>query len=156
MTHIFTSKDGWCHLVATIDCCDRYLVGWRFPKSGKAGFSAGALEDALIRQKIRPGSDGLIIRSDNGLVFNSKRFHETISNYRLSQEYITPYTPEQNGMIERFFRTIKEELVWQSTFITFDESYNAIASWIEHYDEWRPHMALGYETPAEVRQRLSA
>jgi len=59
-------------------------------------------------------------------------------------------------MIERFFRTQKEELIWQSTLTTFDEGYNAIAAWIEHYNEDRPHMALGYETPAEVRQRLSA
>lgn len=34
MTHVFTSKDGWCQLVAVIDCCDRYLVGWRFSRSG--------------------------------------------------------------------------------------------------------------------------
>jgi transposase InsO family protein len=26
-------------------------------------------------------------------------------SYGLDQEYITPYAPEQNGMIERFFRT---------------------------------------------------
>jgi len=30
---------------------------------------------------------------------------------RLKQEYITPYTPEQNGLIERFFRSLKEECV---------------------------------------------
>ena len=59
MTHVLTQKDGWCNLVALIDCHDRYLVGWRFSKSGKAGLSAGALEDALIREKIVPGSHGL-------------------------------------------------------------------------------------------------
>ncbi|MBP6263358.1 MAG: DDE-type integrase/transposase/recombinase [Nitrospira sp.] len=32
-------------------------------------------------------------------------------DYRLQQEFITPYTPEQNGMIERFFRSLKEECV---------------------------------------------
>lgn len=156
MTHIFTKQDGWCHLVAVIDCCDRYLVGWRFTRSGSAGFCAGALEDALIRQHIEPKSTGLVIRSDNGLVFGSKRFHETITKYGLFQEYITPYTPEQNGMIERFFRSIKEELVWQREFESFDDGYTAIADWIQQYNEIRPHMALGYATPAEVRLQLSA
>jgi len=156
MTHIFTRKDGWCHLIALIDCCDRYLVGWRFTRCGSAGFCAGALEDALLQQHIAPKSTGLIIRSDNGLVFGSKRFHETMTKYGLFQEYITPYTPQQNGMIERFFRSIKEELVWQREFASFDDGYNAIADWIRHYNETRPHMALGYVTPAEVRQKLSA
>jgi len=36
MTHVFTQKDGWCNLVALIDCHDRYLVDWRFSRSGKA------------------------------------------------------------------------------------------------------------------------
>jgi transposase InsO family protein len=30
-------------------------------------------------------------------------------DYRLRQEFITPYTPEQNGLIERLFRSLKEE-----------------------------------------------
>jgi len=79
-----------------------------------------------------------------------------MTKYGLFQEYITPYTPQQNGMIERFFRSIKEELVWQREFASFDDGYNAIADWIWHYNETRPHMALGYVTPAEVRQKLSA
>lgn len=111
MTHLFTKRDGWCHLVAVIDCHDRYLVDWRFSLSDKAGIPAGALEDALIRERLTPGTTDLVIRSDNGLVFGSKRFHETITKYKLEHEYITPYSPEQNGMIERFFRSLKEECV---------------------------------------------
>jgi putative transposase len=156
MTHLFTKRDGWCHLVAVIDCHDRYLVGWRFSRSGTAGIPAGALEDALIREHLVPGSAGLVIRSDNGLVFGSKRFHETIRKYRLDQEYITPYTPEQNGMIERFFRSLKEECVWQGSFVTFDEAYDKIAGWIDHYNRERPHSALGYATPSEIRHGLVA
>ena len=32
------------------------------------------------------------------------------------QEFITPYTPEQNGIVERFFRSLKKECVWQHNF----------------------------------------
>jgi len=63
----FTKQDSWCHLVAVIDCSDRYLVGWRFSRSGKAGISAGALEDALIRENIIPNVHDLVIRSDTVL-----------------------------------------------------------------------------------------
>jgi putative transposase len=156
MTHLFTAKDGWCHLVAVIDCYDRYLVGWRFSKSGKAGIPAGALEDALIQEHLVPGGHGFVIRSDNGLVFGSKRFYTTVTKYKLQQEYITPYAPEQNGMIKRFFRSFKEECVWQQNFVTLDDAYDTIADWIDYYNTERPHSALGYATPAEIRQQLVA
>ncbi len=69
---------------------------------------------------------------------------------------MTPYTSEQNGMIERFFRSFKEECVWQHNFMTFNEAYNKIADWIEHYNNERPHSALGYSTSAEIRQKIAA
>ncbi len=39
-----------------------------------------------------------VIRSDNGLIFTARRFRAACRDYRLSQEFITPYTPEQNGV----------------------------------------------------------
>ena len=47
------------------------------------------------------------------------------SVYRLTQEYITPYTPEQNGLVERFFRPRKEECVWQHNVPTFLTQFGA-------------------------------
>ena len=36
-----------------------------------------------------------MVRSDNGLIFQSRRFRAACRDYRLRQEFITPYTPEQ-------------------------------------------------------------
>ena len=38
------------------------------------------------------------------------------------QRFGTLYIPEQNGMVERFLRSLKEECVWQHTFQTFEEA----------------------------------
>lgn len=43
--------------------------------------------------------------------FQSHRFRKACREYGIKQEYITPYTPEQNGVVERFFRSLKEECV---------------------------------------------
>jgi putative transposase len=56
------------------------------------------------------------LRSDNGLIFTSSAFREACKFYRLEQEFITPYTPEQNGLVERFFRSLTEECTWQHNF----------------------------------------
>ena len=155
-THVFCGSDGWCHLTAIIDCWDRNIVGWRLSKTGVAKIAAATLEDALRSRKIDPAANELTLRSDNGLVFGAKPFVKVVRRYGLDQEYITPYTPEQNGMIERFFGSLKAECVWLHRFTDRDHAFRVIADWLDHYDQERPHQALDYLTPAEYRAKLAA
>ncbi len=90
-----------------------------------------------------------MLRSDNGKVFTSKRFMGRCKQYGLSQEFITPYTPQQNGMIERFFRSLKEECVWLHNFDGLKDAKEAICEWVAFYNKERPHQALGYLSPVE-------
>ena len=155
-THVFCGWDGWCHLTAIIDCCDRTIVGWRLSKSGVAKVAAAALDDALRERGIAEAWEKPLLRSDNGLVFGAKPFVAVVRRHGLEQKYITPYTPEQNGMIERFFGSLKSECVWLHRFASRDHAFRVIADWIDHYHDRRPHQALGYLTPREYREKLAA
>jgi len=148
-THIDCGADGWGHLVAVIDCYDREIIGWEFALRGRANEAERALEMACLARfgTLRPCGEVPVIRSDNGLIFQSRRFRNACRFYRLPQEFITPYTPEQNGMIERWFRSLKEECVWQHQFHSFADAKAAIQRWIAWYNEERPHQALGYRSP---------
>ena len=83
-----------------------------------------------------------VIRSDNGLVFQSWRFREACRHYRLGQEYITPYTPEQNGITEWFFRSLKEECVWLQRFSNYTHARGVVARRLRWYNNGRPHQLL--------------
>lgn len=158
ITHIDCGADGWGHLTAVIDCHDRELVGFEFALRGRAQEAERALEMACLARfgTVRPSGATPLIRSDNGLVFQSRRFREACRFYRLKQEYITPYTPEQNGLIERFFRSFKEECVWQQLFADFATARRAVLAWIGWYNAERPHQALGHLSPHEYRAREAA
>jgi putative transposase len=111
------------------------------------------LEEACLRRfgTLRPSGETPVVRSDNGLIFQIRRFRAACRNYCLSQEFITPYIPEQNGLIERFFRSLKEECCWQHSFRSFAEARTTIGRWIRWYNEHRPQQALNYQSPDQFR-----
>jgi putative transposase len=157
LTHVNCGADGWAHLVAVIDCCDRELVGWEFAIRGRAKEAERAIEEACIKRfgTLRPPEDAPLLRSDNGLIFQSRRFRSACRGYRLRQEFITPSALEQNGIIKGFFRNLKEECAWQKQFKSFAEAKREIRQWIEWYNAGRPHQLLGYKSPREYRAHLS-
>lgn len=157
LTHIYCGPDGWGHLAAVIDCSDRELIGYEFSLRGRAREAERAIEDACLNRfgTLRPKGETPVVRSDNGLVFQSRRFRAACHQYNLTQEFITPYTPEQNGIIERFFRSLKEECIWQHNFSSFGEAKHVIAEWIDWYNGGRPHQALSYMSPREYRAKQS-
>jgi putative transposase len=58
--------------------------------------------------------------------------------------------PTQNGMAERFVRTVKEEHVDYCEYVDYDDAYHQLKQWLEvEYMTERIHAALGYATPAE-------
>jgi putative transposase len=91
-----------------------------------------------------------LLRSDNGLVFISRRYTALVRSYGLRQEFITPHCPQQNGLVERMIRTLKEQCAHRHRFETLQHASRVIGDWIRCYNLRRPHQALGMKTPAEA------
>lgn len=83
-------------------------------KTGRAKTAERALEEALLGRfgTLRSAPKGVLLRYDNILVFGSRQYRVMVRDYGLQQEYITPYTPKENGLCERFIETFKEEFTW--------------------------------------------
>jgi putative transposase len=95
-------------------------------------------------------SQGGLLRFDNGLVFTSRSYTALVRGYGLSQELITPYSPEQNGMVERVIRTLKEQCAHRHRFESLQHASRTIGDWIGFYNNRRPHQTLGMKTHAKA------
>jgi putative transposase len=152
LCRIWSGRDGWATLALVIDCHSRELLGWHLSRSGKSKTAESALEQALIA---RFGTLGrvpkeFLLRSDNGLVFTSRTYTALVRSYGLRQEFITPHCPQQNGMVERVIRTLKEQCVHRTRFESLQHASRAVGEWISFYNNKRPHQALGMKTPAQA------
>jgi len=152
LCRIWAGRDGWCSLALVIDCHTRELLGWHLSRSGKAKTAEAALEQALIARFGCLGRvpEPFLLRSDNGLVFTSRHYTALVKSYGLQQEFITPYSAEQNGMVERVIRTLKEQCAHRHRFETLQHASRVIGDWIRFYNQERPHQALKMKTPAQA------
>ena len=80
VTHVPCGTDGWGHLTAAIDCHDREVTGYEFALRGRAKEAERALEEACLARfgTLRPDGATPVVRSDNGLIFQSRRFSRRV------------------------------------------------------------------------------
>ena len=149
MTYIWCGEDGWAYLHAVIDHYDKTLLGYQFSRSCSALVGVIALADAATKRQI----ERLELRSDNGCHYGAKIFRDEIRRLGINHTRTMVNTPKGNAVVERFFRSLKEECVWQQSFNNFEEAKTKVDSWIHQYNHNRPHQTLGYETPQRFYQR---
>ena len=156
LASIHCGRDGWCVFVPVIDCCTREVLGHALELTGRAKTAERALEEALLSRfgTLHNAPPGMLLRHDNGLVFGSRRYRAIVRDYGLTQEYITPYTPQQNGLCERFIKTFKEEFCWSRRSKSIQHARLALRAWINEYNNRRPHQALNYLTPNQHHNNL--
>jgi putative transposase len=84
VTHIACGQDGWAHLAAVIDCHDREVIGYEFALRSRAKEAARAVEAACFARfgTLRP-MGAPVLRSDHGLIFQSRQFRQACRDYRL-------------------------------------------------------------------------
>ena len=95
------------------------------------------------------------ILSDNGSQFAGFRGGYTVFERWLMDHEILPIHgrimhPQTQGKIERFHRTMNQELLKNAHFADLTEADLELQSWRRKYNEVRPHEALGMKPPAEV------
>jgi putative transposase len=88
------------------------------------------------------------IRSDNGPEFCAKAVKRWLRRLNVKTLFIEPGSPWENGYIESFNGKLRDELLNGEIFTILKEAQVLIANWRQHYNQLRPHSALGYRPPA--------
>jgi putative transposase len=111
VTHIPCGQDGRAHLAAVIDCHDREIVGYEFALRSRAKEAEQAIETACLARfgTLRP-TGATVLSSDNGLIFQNRRFRQACRNYRLEQEFIMPLRPSRTASLNDFFGRSKKNV----------------------------------------------
>lgn len=88
------------------------------------------------------------LRSDNGSEFIAKEVQRWLATNQIKTIYIDPGSPWQNGFVESFHGRFRDECLNREQLWTLTEARVVIEDYRRHYNQFRPHSKLGYQSPA--------
>jgi len=94
------------------------------------------------------------IRTDNGPEFISKEYKEWCHKHQITRVYSEPGKPMQNGYVERFNRTFREDILDAYLFSSIRQFQIVADKIIDDYNDNHPHESLGGQSPKEFGRRL--
>jgi transposase InsO family protein len=95
------------------------------------------------------------IRSDNGSEFIARIVREGLAEAGVSTLFIAPGSPWENGYSEAFNSRFRDEFLDRELFWSVAEAAVLAEQHRVDYNLERPHMSLGYLTPAEFAARAA-
>lgn len=154
LTSVMTLLDGVVSVFATVDHCTAECLG---SHAAKSATRFEALEP--IRQAVRAcfGSyrkgiaEDMTLRHDHGSQYLSDHFQSELRFLGITSSPSFVRAPEGNGCIERFFRTLKEQLLWVRVFSTAEDVRQAVAEWVKTYNQHWLLERHRFRSPAQAR-----
>jgi len=133
------------YLAAVVDVFSRRVLSHRISITLETGFCIEALQEALELHG-KPG----IFNTDQGSQFTSTDFIEVLQRNKLSFSMDGKGAWCDNVFVERLWRSVKYEEVYQKAYQSVSEARDSIGRYIQIYNTLRPHSALDRQTPDEA------
>ncbi len=94
------------------------------------------------------------IRMDNGPEMTSAKFVSWAEQHGIELRYIQPGKPNQNAFVERFNKSVRQEVVDAWLFDSLAQAQQILEQWRIEYNTVRSHESLGKKTPLAYLPRV--
>ena len=146
-----TDNGGKLRILSVIEEWSRECLSLKVGRSLK-GEDVKEELGLLVEQYGVPGH----LRSDNGSEFISNVLKEWLAEQGIKTLYIDPGSPWQNGHVESFNGSLRDECLNRELILSVAEARVLSADYRRHYNHERPHGGIGYLTPAAMRAASQA
>ena len=150
LTYVWTTE-GWLYLAVILDLYSRLVIGWAMGHRLTVELAEQALTMALAHRTPRAG---LLHHSDRGSQYAATSYQQVLTTHGMIPSMSRKGHCWDNACVERFFGTLKRELVYHRHDATRDDATRDIFEYIEvFYNRQRRHSTLGYDSPPEYEAR---
>ncbi len=134
------------YLICVLDGYSRYIVHFELRES----MTELDVQITLQRAHERYPHARPRIISDNGAQFICHDFRNFVQSCNFTHVRTSVNYPQSNGKIERFHKSIKQEHVRRTPYLSLRDAQLKMAEWIDYYYHERLHSAISYLTPFDM------
>ena len=151
---------GWHWFFGVIDHFNDEIISWHIAKKGNRFAAMEPVRSAVRKRFDSVDKDvckrmKLQLRSDHGSQYDSADFMNEMKYLGLEMSKAFVRSPQCNGIIERFHRTLEEQVFQTEIFSSFEQAYDSINQFIKNYNRnWILHR-LDYCSPVEYREKYA-
>ena len=143
--------EGWLYLAVILDLCSRVAIGWAMSARITDALTLDAL--ALVWARRRP-PPGLLHHSARESQYASGDYQRVLEERGIVCSMSCRGDCWDNAVAERFFATLKVELVHDAAWATRAAARTELFDYLElFYNGQRRHSALGYLSPRAFERR---
>jgi len=157
-TKVFTGEEGHAWIFTAMEHWNAECMGWHVTGKGDRFAALEPVAQGVLAQFGHVGQDaarGLAIRMDHGSQYLSDHFQNQIKFWGIAPSFAFLEQPQTNGVAERFFRTLKEQVVYGRVFRTIAEVRQAVEEFVERYNRQWLVEKNGFLSPIEMRETFA-
>ena len=147
----FWANNHYYELTLFMDLFNNEIIAYSLSnKKGDPSTYHNALASVLQKKEEYKDLE-MILHSDQGSVYSSKKFNESLYLYNITHSMSKPGKPTENGAMESINGWIKEELFIDFNINSSNDIFSEIDKYIHYFNFERPQSALNYLTPIQFK-----
>lgn len=140
-------RKGFAYVTMIMDWYSRAIISWQVSNTLDSRFCLNALREAVEKAKKTPQ----ILHTDQGCQYTSQTWLETVEGqYKIQASMDGKGRWKDNVMIERLWRSLKHERLYLCAPRDVIELEEIVETWVQEYNEERPHQSHQYKTPWQI------
>ena len=149
ITYIWTHDEGFVYLNSVMDLYSRKIIAWTLSRTLEVDEVLKCLETA---KNIRKTANPVVIQSDRGVHYTSKKYQELTKDMVCS--YSRKGNPWDNACIESYHSLLKREWLNRFKIMNYDHAYKLVFEYLEgFYNTVRIHSHCGYLSPDNFERK---
>ena len=144
-------RGKWNYICIILDIFNREIIG----------YAAGENKDAKLVYKaftkVKFRLDEIeVFHTDRGNEFKNKIIDEVLTTFNIKRSLSNKGCPYDNAVAEATFKIIKTEFAFNKIFNSFEELEYLLFDYVNWFNNKRIHGSLGYMTPSQYKDLVSA